>query len=77
MAGPLRADSDDALLVGVSLGLGERAALGQAVDDVQCGVDERGVVLGAGEQVGAARQQGEQRRADVAVHRQGRLCGAQ
>ena len=41
------------------------------------GVDEGGVVLRAGEERRAARQQGKQRRADVPVHGQGRLRGAQ
>lgn len=71
------ADGQQALLYGIPLGLGEDAALGEAVDGVQGGVDEGGVVLGAGEQGGAAGEEGQQGRADVAVHGQGRLCGAQ
>ncbi len=54
----LLADSQQALLYGISLGLGERAALGKAVDGVQSGVDEGGVVLGAGEERGAAGEEG-------------------
>lgn len=71
------ADRQQALLDGVPLGLGERAALGQAVDGVQGGVDQRGVVLGAGKERGAAGEEGEDGRADVAVHGQSRLGGAQ
>lgn len=73
----LLADSQQAFLDSISLGFGERAALGEAVDGVQGGVDEGGVVLGAGEERGAAGQQRQQSRADVAVHGQGRLCGTQ
>ncbi len=73
----LLADRQQALLYGISLGLGERATLGEAVDGVQGGVDEGGVVLGAGKEGGAAGQEGEQGRADVAVHGEGGLCGTQ
>lgn len=40
------------------------------------GVDERGVVLGAGEEGRAAGEEGQQGGADVAVHGQRRLRGA-
>lgn len=56
----LLADSQQALLYSVSLSLGERAALGEAVDGVQSGVDEGGVVLGAGEERGTSGQEGQQ-----------------
>lgn len=69
------ADSQQALLYSISLGLGERTALGEAVDGVQSGVDEGGVVLGASKERGAAGEEGKQSGADVAVHSQGCLCG--
>ena len=71
------ADGQQTLLDGVSLGLGERAALGEAVDGVEGGVEEAGVVLRAGEERGTAGEEGQHGRADVAVHGQGRLRGAQ
>lgn len=52
------ANSQQALLDGVSLGLGERTAFGEAVDGVQSGVDEGGIVLGAGKERGAAGEEG-------------------
>lgn len=44
---------------------------------MQSGVDEGGIVLGASEERGAAGEEGQQGGADVAVHGEGRLCGAQ
>lgn len=73
----LLAHRQQTLLDGVPLGLGERAALGEAVDGVKGGVDERGVVLGAGEERRAAGEEGQQGGADVAVHGQRRLRGAE
>ncbi len=71
------ADGQQTLLDGVSLGFGERAALGQAVDGVERGVDERGVMLCPGEVRSAAGQQRQHGRTDVPVHSQSRFCGAQ
>lgn len=56
----LLADSQQAFFYSISLGFGERAALGEAVDGVQSGVDKGGVVLGAGEERGAAGQERQQ-----------------
>lgn len=53
----LLADGKQALLDGVSLGLGERAALGQSVDGVKCGVHECSVVLRMSKEVRTSRQQ--------------------
>lgn len=44
---------------------------------MQSGVDKGGVVLGAGEERGAAGQEREQSRSDISVHGQSRLCGTQ
>ena len=55
---PSLADGQQALLYSISLSLGERAALGEAVDGVQGGVDEAGVVLGASKERGAAGEEG-------------------
>lgn len=73
----LLADRQQALLDGVSLGLGQRAAFGQPVDGLQRGVDQLCVVLGAGEQSGTASQERQQGRADVPVHSQRCFSGAQ
>lgn len=73
----LLADSQQALLDGVPLGLGERAAFGQPVDGLQRGVDEMHVVLRASKESGTAGQQRQQGGADVPVHGQRCLCGAQ
>lgn len=73
----LLADSQQTLLDGVPLGFGERAAFGQSVDGLKCGVDQLSVVLRAAEESGTAGQQRQQRRADVPVHGQRRLSGAQ
>lgn len=73
----LLADSQQALLDGVPLSFGERAAFGQPVDCLQRGVHQLGVVLRAGKEGGTAGQQRQQGRADVPVHGQRRLSGAQ
>lgn len=73
----LLAHGQQALLDGVPLGLGERAAFGQPVDGLQRGVDELRVVLRAGKESGTAGQQRQQGGADVPVHGQRRLGGAQ
>lgn len=73
----LLADSQQALLDGVPLGFGERAPFAQPVDGLQRGVDQLCVVLGAGEEGGAAGQQGQHSRADVPVQSQRGLGGAQ
>lgn len=56
----LLAHSQQAFFDSISLGFGERAALGEAVDSVQSGVNEGGVVLGASEERGAAGQERQQ-----------------
>lgn len=71
------ADSQQAVLDGVPLSLGERPALGQPVDGLQRGVHQLSVVIRAGKQGGAAGQQRQQGRADVSVHGQRRFSGAQ
>lgn len=73
----LLADSQQALLDGIPLGFGERATFGEPVDGLQRGVNQLGVVLRAGKEGGTAGQQGQQGRADVPVHGQRRLSGAQ
>lgn len=73
----LLADSQQTLLDGVPLGFGERAAFGEPVDSLQSGVDQLRVVLRAGEESGTAGQQRQQGRADVPVHGQRGLRGAQ
>lgn len=55
----LLANRQQALLYRISLRLRQRATLGEAVDGVQSGVDEGGVVLGAGEERGAAGEEGQ------------------
>ena len=77
---PLRcshANRQQALLNGISLRLGQRAALGEAVDGVQRGVYEGGVVLRSGKQRGTAGEEGQHGRTDVAIHSQGRFGGAE
>lgn len=71
------ADSQQAVLDGVPLSLGERPALGQPVDGLQRGVHQLSVVIRAGKQGGAAGQQRQQGRADVSVHGQCCFSGAQ
>ena len=73
----LPTDSQQTLLDGVPLGLGERASFGQPVDGLQRGVDQLCVVLRVAEESGAAGEQGQQGRADVPVHGQRCLSGAQ
>lgn len=73
----LLADGQQTLLDSVSLGLGQRAAFGEAIDGLQRGVDQLRVVLSAGEQCRAAGQQGQQGGANVPVHGQRRFSGAQ
>lgn len=73
----LLADSQQTLLDGVPLGFGERAAFGQPVDSLQRGVNQLRIVLCAGKESGTAGQQRQQGRADVPVHCQCSLSGAQ
>lgn len=54
----LLADSQQAFLYSIPLRLGERKTFGEAVDGVQCGVDEGGVVLGPSEERGATGEEG-------------------
>ena len=73
----LLAEGHEALLNDVSLGLGEGTAAGQPVDGVEHGVDHDGSVVAAGEQRGALGDEGQHGRAQVAVHSQGHLGGAE
>lgn len=59
--------SQQTLLDGIPLGLGQAAALGQAVHSVQQRVNERGVRLCARKQWGTLSKQGQHSCAQVAV----------
>lgn len=71
------AESHEALLDDVALGLGEGAAAGEAVDGVQHGVHHDGAVLGAGEERGALGDERQHRQAQVPVQRQRHLRRAE